>query len=467
MVFNIVKNGLDAAGTQLNDTLFGAPIRLGVTGLARSGKTVFITSLVTNLLEQGQMPQLKALAQGRVLAAFLQPQPDDTIARFPFEHNLAQLNATEPVWPDNTKTISQLRLSLKLSQSGLMSAISSSTTRHLDIFDYPGEWILDLALMHKSYADWSKETLERLSTRSVAKEYLDAVGTYDPLADFDELVAQSLARSYCAYLEQARKEGYSDLTPGRFLLPGDMQGSPALTFAPLPPAKSHGRRSLYREMQRRYEAYKSRVVQPFFRDHFAQVDRQIVLVDVLGALHKGPRAIEDLRRTMTDILQAFRPGTNSTLGRLLRGARVDRLVFAATKADHLHHSLHPNLTALMQALTDDAARRARFNGAKTLATSIASVRSTVEDTRTLSGEIIDCVRGTTLDTRKQVAFYAGDLPKDPQDILGQIGNSTEKWLNADYGTVQFAPPARALRHNQGIAHIRLDQVAEFLMGDQL
>ncbi len=197
------------------------------------------------------------------------------------------------------------------------------------------------------------------------------------------------------------------------------------------------------------------------------MDRQIVLVDVLGALHKGPRAIEDLRRTMTDILQAFRPGTNSTLGRLLRGARVDRLVFAATKADHLHHSLHPNLTALMQALTDDAARRARFNGAKTLATSIASVRSTVEDTRTLSGETIDCVRGTTLDTRKQVAFYAGDLPKDPQDILGQIGNSTEKWLNADYGTVQFAPPARALRHNQGIAHIRLDQVAEFLMGDQL
>ena len=36
-------------------------------------------------------------------------------------------------------------------------------------------------------------------------------------------------------------------------------------------------------MERRYEAYKTHVVRPFFRDHFARLDRQIVLVDALDA----------------------------------------------------------------------------------------------------------------------------------------------------------------------------------------
>ena len=44
-------------------------VRLGVTGLSRAGKTVFITSLVANLIDRGRMPQLRAAAEGRILAA--------------------------------------------------------------------------------------------------------------------------------------------------------------------------------------------------------------------------------------------------------------------------------------------------------------------------------------------------------------------------------------------------------------
>ncbi|NBQ27131.1 MAG: YcjX family protein, partial [Rhodobacteraceae bacterium] len=76
-----VIDTVQAAGQQVTDTVFGAPIRLGVTGLARSGKTVFITSLVANLLAGGRMPQLAAFAKGRVELAYLHPQPDDTMAR--------------------------------------------------------------------------------------------------------------------------------------------------------------------------------------------------------------------------------------------------------------------------------------------------------------------------------------------------------------------------------------------------
>ena len=48
-------------------------IRLGVTGLARAGKTVFITGLVANLMDRGRMPQLRAAASGAIRAAWLQP----------------------------------------------------------------------------------------------------------------------------------------------------------------------------------------------------------------------------------------------------------------------------------------------------------------------------------------------------------------------------------------------------------
>ena len=32
-------------------------------------------------------------------------------------------------------------------------------------------------------------------------------------------------------------------------------------------------------MERRYDSYVAHVVKPFFHDHFARLDRQIVLVD--------------------------------------------------------------------------------------------------------------------------------------------------------------------------------------------
>ena len=51
--------------------LGGANVRLGVTGLSRAGKTVFITALVHNLVHGGRLPLLRAYASGRVSGAVL------------------------------------------------------------------------------------------------------------------------------------------------------------------------------------------------------------------------------------------------------------------------------------------------------------------------------------------------------------------------------------------------------------
>lgn len=457
-ISDYADSALEAIG--LGDTV----IRLGVTGLSRAGKTVFITSLVANLLDRGRMPGLRAQAEGRIKSAWLRPQPDDTIPRFDFERHLAALTGPDPHWPQGTDNISQLRLSLKLAPSGWLAGWRGLQTVHLDIVDYPGEWLLDLRLMDRSYAQWSAEVLAKMTDRPGAEAFLAPMRATDPAAPFDEQTAQDLARAYTAHLHQAREAGFSDCTPGRFILPGEMAGSPALTFAPLPAGA--GRGSLAHEFERRFEAYKSRVVKPFFRDHFSRIDRQIVLSDILGAIHAGPRAVEDMRSAMADILGAFRPGRASWLAQILGARRVERILFAATKADHLNHVQHPRLRAITSAMLREARDRADFSGARTEAMAIAALRTTTEEILHEDGEDFPAVRGRLLDGR-MAALYPGELPEDPAAVLVPARAGEARWLDADYNVMSFAPAPLTLRPGDGPPHIRLDLAAEFLFGDRL
>lgn len=462
-----LSRSLEGLVATVTDPFTDPVVRLGVTGLSRAGKTVFITGLVANLLDRGRMPQLQAEVAGRIEAAYLQPQPDDTLPRFDVEGHLAALTGDDPRWPDSTRAVSELRLSFRVKPQGMFAGLMSAQTVHLDIVDYPGEWLLDLALLDKTYADWAEDTLTRLAKRAEGAEFLAIARAEDGALPLDEPRAQALAAAFTAYLQAARAAGWSDCTPGRFLLPGELAGSPVLTFAPLPLPASHGRGSLWREMERRYEAYKTKVVKPFFRDHFSRIDRQVVLVDVLGAIHAGPQALEDLRRTMAEILGSFRPGRNGFLSEILLGKRVEKILFAATKADHLHHSQHGQLTAIMQAMVRDARDRAAFAGAEVAAMSLAGLRATVEDRVERDGQALDVVRGRLMSTGKQAAMYPGELPADPARLLSPAREGAARWLDADFALMSFAPARITLSQGDGPPHIRLDRAAEFLIGDRL
>jgi predicted YcjX-like family ATPase len=462
-----ISRGIEGAGATLSETFFDTTIRLGVTGLSRAGKTVFITSLVANLLNRGRMTQLLAQAEGRIEAVYLQPQPDVTLPRFDYEAHLAALTGDQPRWPASTRAISELRLSFRVQPGGFLSSWRGPQTLHLDIVDYPGEWLLDLALLDQTFDQWSEATLTRLAKRPEAADFVALARAEDGALRLDEAKARHLAEAYTSTLAAARDAGRIDVTPGRFLLPGDLAGSPVLTFAPLPKPATTGRSSLWREMERRYEAYKSKVVRPFFRDHFARIDRQIVLADVLTAIHQGPRAVEDLRRTLAEVLGAFRPGRNNWLTSLFGGRRVERILFAATKADHLHHTQHPALTAITAALLAEAKSRADFSGARTEALSLASLRATVEETVVRDGESLPAVKGTLLATGKPAVMYPGTLPADPAHLLAPAREGAETWLDADYNLMAFAPARLTLRPGEGPPHIRLDRAVEFLIGDLL
>ena len=470
---DVIDGGWLAAGG-LRDFAVGLAnpsLRLGVTGLSRAGKTVFITALVHALLQGGRLPAFAASSSGRIRRAFLEPQPDDDLPRFRYEDHLEALTALERHWPDGTKRISQLRLTIEYAPASFFARHLSDGRLHIDIVDYPGEWLLDLPLMHLSYAEWSaaavaaSRTEPRLLRAADWHAHLSGLDAFAPAGEANAIHASEL---FTSYLASCRNESLSALPPGRFLMPGDYAGSPLLAFAPLDvePDAEFPRGSLGALMARRYRSYVARIVKPFFYGHFARLDRQIVLVDALHPLNAGAVAVKDLQVALAQILSCFRQGANSFASTLF-GRRIDRILFVATKADLLHHTSHGRLEAILRLIVEEASARAEFSGAAIDVAAIAAIRSTREARVIQKGEALDCIAGTpqkgetigaqTFDGETEAAIFPGDLPENPRHAL-------DGSLEGDLKFVRFRPP---LLKQGTFPHIRLDRALEFLIGDRL
>jgi len=260
-------------------------------------------------------------------------------------------------------------------------------------------------------------------------------------------------------------------------MPGDLAGSPALTFAPLElPDGEAPAGSLWAMMERRYEAYKNVVVRPFYREHFARLDRQIVLVDALAAFNAGPDAVRDLEGALAAILASFRTGSASIVSALFR-PRVDRILFAATKADHLHHANHDRLERFLSRTTERAIERAKFSGAGIDVVALAAVRATREATVARGRDKLPAIIGTPLagetiggerfDGATEVAAFPGDLPDDPAALFAGFTGLTAA-DETDYRFLRFRPPLTERGEGApALPHIRLDRALQFLLGDRL
>lgn len=470
--YDAVRNAADFALSAVQPG-----VRLGITGLSRSGKTVFTTAMVHHLLEVTPMPVFRAAAEGRIRRARLVHQPDDDVPRFPYETYLGALTGQDRRWPQSTNRIAELRIAIDYERASGWR--KGPATLNLDVVDYPGEWLTDLALLETSYADWSRETIvaaHRSDRAEIASQWLASIAGTDAAGPGDEAAAETVSDIFKRYLAALRAgpESVATTPPGRFLMPGDLAGSPALTFAPLDlnnaPTIPGTMGAL---MERRFEAYKSRIVGPFFREHFARLDRQLVLVDVLDALDRGPAALAELETAIDRVLLAFRAGRNSLASRIFM-PRIDRVLFAATKADHLHQSGHARLEAILRLLVDRAMRRTEGAGARVGTVALASVRATREvlvregiaKMPAIAGtpEAGETIDGQVFDGLTEAAVFPGELPERPEAVFeGAVAPGSLRFP-------RFRPPAPSLDaagRMHALPHIRLDRALEFLLADRL
>ena len=469
----ILAQASERIAGNLNDLAGGATVWLAVTGLSRSGKTVFITSLIHNLLSSAhnpnRMPLLNVVGERRLIAANLEAAPGHRLPRFPYLGNIERMAV--PEWPERTADISELGIEVRFAPAGTLGKLMSELTGNpasltIRVVDYPGEWLLDLPLLGQSYAEWSRATL-RLLRKGVRAEitgdFLDFAARHPPGEAASEEVAKQAHDLYRAYLVRARdRHGLSFLQPGRFLCPGNVGEVPYLWFAPLEVGDgddTFAPHTLGALMVERFEVYKREAVRRFYEDHFRHYSRQIVLVDVLRALLAGRDAFDDTRLALDAVLESFRYGHGGILSKLLLGPHIDKVLFAATKADHVPDIQRDHLAELLRNMAAFPALEVKGSNARFDVMALASVISTAEDTQEIDGQRVQVVVGRPVGSARQSKFFVGNVPIRPP--------RADAWGSPFLNVPVFEPPAIDPSPVEGIAHINLDLALQFLLGDRL
>lgn len=214
----------------LTNRMLGRSIRLAVTGLSRSGKTVFITSLIHQLLDGKKLPFLGVVSAERYLGTKLVIKIDDIRPEFRYRNFISKLISETPSWPESTDRISTIRLNLSYRPSGILQQkITDFANLYLDIVDYPGEWLLDLPMLNLSYEDWSKKTLDLCKQEpraTLANKWLQFIASVEHNQPADDNCLRQAAELYTEFLKKCKnkkEENLHFLQPGNFATLGELE----------------------------------------------------------------------------------------------------------------------------------------------------------------------------------------------------------------------------------------------------
>ncbi len=444
-------------------------VRLAVTGLSKAGKTAFITSLVNQLLHSATNPRLplfQPVREGYILGARRIPQRQLLVPSFDFDLNMQALHSQPPLWPSPTTDVSEIRLEIRYRpQKRALRLLQESVTLYLDIVDYPGEWLLDLPLLSMTFDEWSEKQSKILTgkRKTLSKEWLEALDELDPFAELNEKQILDISQKFTTYLYACKEEaGLHWVQPGRFVLPGEYAGAPVLQFFPLVnKSKSESQlkeippNSNYGVLKERYDYYCKHIVKRFYQENFSKVDRQILLVDVLEPLNAGVDSFNDMRLALEQLMQSFRYGKTGLLQRLF-SPKIDKIMFAATKADHVTPDQHAHLVTLLQQLIHDAWQTASFEGIEMECLTLASIQATEPGLVDYKGQKVAALRGHLLNG-DPILVYPGEVPaRLPK---------RDFWEHHQFDFRSFRPIVTDV--DEPLPHIRLDKALQYLLGDKL
>ena len=485
-------------------------MRLGVTGFAGTGKTVFATALGYGLINGGHFSLFDAFANGRLYDCHHVPGGRDGPPLFDLDGHMGRLRMRRQ-WPQSTRNIAQMRLQIDYESASTMRRRLSRGRLYVDMIDYPGEWLIDLPLLARDFRAFSADAMDKLEIlaglaqlRAPVERFMRLVRSVDPAALAEDRAIGELTASWSAILERLHGEARASpalplLAPGRLFAPQEegtgaqggfdaaygkkMAASPSPAppvplFAPLEFAPGTARAaripaSLAAIFEARYENYRKLYVQPFFDNYFSRIDRQIVLVDTLRAINGGPAGVALLSRSIGEVLSLFSLGPRQIWSRLVN-RRADRLLFAATKADLLHQRDHERLERLTARIVGNAGARPR--GVMVDVMALAAIRATRQAQVRRNGEVFpaivgmvdkgEMVDGKKLPRAREIAWFPGDLPDDP----GTLMNADKGFEMRRLKFLPFCPPGIDPQPSgapAAIPHIGLDRAMEFLLGDWL
>ncbi len=440
-------------------------VRVCVTGLSGSGKTAFITSIVNQLLHHktsNKLPFWLAHAEERILAVKVIPYQDLHIPEFPYEESL-KLIEEQLQWPDSTRNISQIRISIKyLIENKWIRKLQTSSYLNLDIVDYPGEWLLDLPMLNMNYEQWCRsyfDWLQHSPQASRAESWLENLNRLDIANVANEIEIKNLSQQFRDFLIDCKKsnDGIHYIQPGRFVLPGDLDGAPVLDFFPVKISDAHtiNSHSNFSQLEQRFNYYRDQVVKPFFKEYFSKVDRQLLLVDCLKVLNQGYDSYKELQQTLGKIITSFNYGQSNWFKRMFQ-PKINKLIIAASKSDHVPPDQQNHLKKFLANMLLHAENQVGYQGVDVSNLVFSAISTTQAVAAEHNKQQLTCVKGIEASTGKEIVNYPGKIPIEPM--------SKQQWQQQQFNFVDFAIPDLAA--NQQLPHQRMDQLIEQLIGDK-
>lgn len=343
--------------------------RFTITGLSRSGKSMLFTSLMTILKyrseEQYQcLPLLKRLPMELVESMWLEPLDD--FPMFPIDDHIASLS--NGMWPAPTENVYGFKMVVRLRQTGTFRKhLFPHTSIVFEFIDYPGEWITDLPMLGKQYAQWSDSSLAQQMTepqKFYAKRWHHTLDNTDfDMPPSDDSV-QTLVAAYRDYLLAAKAAGIAMLQPGSFLLEGSGFNWQQQGFTPLP-AKvtsdiNHPWTKLFTS---HFQTFQQSWLQPLRESTFRESDKQIILVDLFEGLNHSKQHLAQLKETLSHLADVFVYGESGWFAKkVLRKKEIGKVAFVATKTDLIPDSFKPQLLHLLQDVSSGATAKLSRDG---------------------------------------------------------------------------------------------------------
>jgi len=445
----IIEKQLDSIkNIKVIPSISSSNIKIAITGLSRTGKTVFITSLIDQLLYQNK---LLSITSSNAAFKVSIKAPLTNIKRFDY-YTLINILKKEHQWPKGTDEISHTILEF---ESKSRFAFLNNSVFTIELIDYPGEWLLDLTLLELNYEQWSKKTLSWLKTIDLplAKDYLKTIESLEASTK-GSMVELKIHNQYKELITYLKINHYSQITPGRFIMPADLANDPILHFAPIDNVDT----KLGKVFQQRYDYYIKHVVKKIHLEYFKGFKRQVVLVDVIEALQNGYECYSDMKVGLKNILHLY-DHKNKNIFAQWFSPSIKKVLFVATKADQIATTQQNNFSMLLDDMIDTIRDDMDIAHIKTDTQIVASLKSTITIDKEHKGVKLSFIRGILEDDMKVHDLYPGEMPsKFP---------SQEEWDKSDYGYKNFLPPKRPYKENDSLDHINMDKVIKKLIGDLL
>lgn len=358
---NLVQASKDGAHSLVQSALH-KEVKIAITGLSRSGKSVLFTSLLTLIKARAAeknidfLPLLTQLPIHRIKTVEVRPIEGEKM--YPLEESIAQL--AQGQWPKPTQEVYGFELFISLHQDhDWLKHLHDTQTLSFQFYDYPGEWLTDLPMLKHDYVTWSHKALAQQSSNP-QKHYASSWQAFLEDYDFDTPPTPSaineMVSAFKAYLTHTKQAGITVLQPANMLLTVSQHDWHQHGFTPLPTEitsdPSHPWTQVFTQ---HYQHYQTHTLEPLHERYFAHTDKQIILVDLFEGLSYGQRHLKQLRETLTNLASIFVYGkTNWFKAKLFNEHKISDLAFVASKVDSAPLSQQAQLLSLLEDVSKGA-----------------------------------------------------------------------------------------------------------------